>query len=103
MQVAGASVTSTKPKRPSKYVKVPNFAFVVQDERHVVLGADVPRANRLAWLNQAVGNCNDGDGLSDEDGTARARARVYLLGGHGRVPVWSGPAELLCRVMQARG
>ena len=64
-----------------KYVKVPNFAFVVQDERHVVLGADVPRANRLAWLNQAVGNCNDGDGLSDKDGDGKGKGKGVFTGG----------------------
>ena len=55
----------------------------MQDEWHTELGADAPHANRVAWLNQAVGNCGDGDGLGDKDGAGEGvfgRAMAMAMG-----------------------
>lgn len=42
-------------KRPITYVKIRDFAYAAEDERHLGLGPDVPRANKVARLNRVLG------------------------------------------------
>jgi hypothetical protein len=88
---------STVAKQPATYVKIRDFAFAVEDERHFGLGADVPRANKAAQLNRALGPgrrmdageswesvSDDGDMEDDDDdmeGSSGAFGHGLAMGG----------------------
>ena len=52
------------PATPSVYIRIRDFGFASTDERHLGLGTDVPKANRVHRLNRKLG------------GPDRARARA---------------------------
>ena len=66
------------PKRPSTCIKVWDFAFALQDERHTRLGTGILHASRVARLNRAVGSYDDGDW--DADGGEDGKGEVFSGG-----------------------
>ncbi|KAF8812726.1 hypothetical protein BYT27DRAFT_7251653 [Phlegmacium glaucopus] len=55
------------PATPTVYIRIRDFGFASTDERHLGLGTDVPKANRVHRLNRKLG------------GPDRARARAAAI------------------------
>ena len=62
--------SSTPPPPARIYIKVRDFGFPPTDERHLGLGADIPKANRVHRLNRKLGG--------PDRATARAAAAAAL-------------------------
>ncbi|KAF9558190.1 hypothetical protein CPC08DRAFT_22884 [Agrocybe pediades] len=79
--VAGESTTTTEdvPKQkkvPKDYIKVRDFGFPASDERHIGVGVDVPKPNKVTRLIRRLGGrtlstssveSSDGDGEEEEE------------------------------------
>ncbi|KAF8148827.1 hypothetical protein B0H34DRAFT_199148 [Crassisporium funariophilum] len=51
-----SAVTASKRASAIVYIKVRDFAFPSEDERHVGLGEDVPKPNKVARMNRRLGS-----------------------------------------------
>ncbi|KAH9483292.1 hypothetical protein JR316_0005398 [Psilocybe cubensis] len=116
LPVTPATAVSTSSKRASAitYIKIRDFGFAPSDERHVGLGPEVPKPNRIGRMNRRLrgtrtlstfsqGSVSSSDGDGEEEDEDDVDLEGWSIGGYGGRGGWDGLRIGLGRFNQHSG